>query len=265
MSTLREVSGMKSLNRACECAGCECAGLALSEWKLSQTTRADGSQTAAEQSAATYHHGDLPATLMALALEHIAREGTEKLSLRALAREAGVSATAPYKHFPTKRCLLAALATRGFRSLGAANSAVQVSGGTLEDAFVQMGMAYIRFATENPTTYQIMFGTVIEDFSEYPDLAEASEQSFSPLRNLIDLALAERPTWQMTPELLGGLIWSSVHGIASLAIFATTRHDMDKSLMRRPNQALAALIREQERALRIQMRGLLLQSEPEGH
>ena len=172
-----------------------------------------------------------------------------------------MSATAPYKHFPTKRCLLAALATRGFRALGAANAKVQVSGAALEDSFVRMGMAYIRFATENPTTYQIMFGTVIEDFSEYPDLAEAAEQSFSPVRNLIDLALAHRPNWQMTPELLGGLIWSSVHGIASLAIFAATRLDMDKALMRRPNQALAALMQEQERALRIQMRGLLLQGE----
>ena len=54
---------------------------------------------------------------MSLAIEHIAEEGTEKLSLRALAREAGVSATAPYRHFPTKKCLLAALATRGFDDL----------------------------------------------------------------------------------------------------------------------------------------------------
>ena len=51
------------------------------------------------RSEGAYHHGDLPATLMDLALVHIAREGTEKLSLRALAREAGVSPTAPYKHF----------------------------------------------------------------------------------------------------------------------------------------------------------------------
>ena len=236
---------------------------------MSETSPPDAAQPVdgqpvAEKDDGAYHHGDLPATLMALALTHIALEGTEKLSLRALAREAGVSATAPYKHFPTKRCLLAALATQGFRALGEATSSVDVTGTDLEDAFVAMGMAYIRFATENQTAYQIMFGTVIEDFSEYPELSEAAEQSFSPVRNLIDLALARRSGWDMTPELLGGIIWTTVHGMASLLIFAATRLDMDKALMRRPNQALAALIQEQERALRIQMRGLLMQSETTG-
>ena len=165
---MREVFRMKSLNRASTGAF-----LALSEGNLSQTDRPEPSQAAEDEGGDAYHHGDLPATLMAMALERIAEEGTEKLSLRALAREAGVSPTAPYKHFPTKRCLLAALATQGFRALGEANGSVAVSGADLEDSFVRMGMAYIRFATGNPTAYQIMFGTVIEDFSEYPELAEA--------------------------------------------------------------------------------------------
>ncbi len=253
------MSDSKSLNR-----GSSCASLQIPQAVPGGSgTRSEGilSQTNPPAEAtgdSAYHHGDLPATLMELALEHIAREGTEKLSLRALAREAGVSATAPYKHFPTKRCLLAALATRGFRALEAANSAVQISG-ELEDSFVEMGLAYIRFATENPTAYQIMFGTVIDDFSAYPDLAEAAEASFSPVRQLIDLALARRPDWDMTPELLGGLIWTMVHGMASLIIFAAFRLDMDEALLRRPNQALAALIQDQERALRIQVRGVLSQ------
>ena len=102
-----------------------------------------------------------------------------------------------------------------------------------------------------------MFGTVIEDFTEYPELAEAAEQSFEPVRRLIELAIANRPGWDMTPELLGGIIWTMVHGMASLLIFGASRLDMDKALMRRPNQALAALIQEPERALRTQIRGLL--------
>jgi AcrR family transcriptional regulator len=227
--------------------------------EISQPGEAQPDQLKAD---GAYHHGDLPATLMELALQHIAREGTEKLSLRALAREAGVSATAPYKHFPTKRCLLAALATRGFRALGAAVRNVPVSTADLEGSFVNMGMAYVNFATGNPTAYQIMFGTVIEDFSEYPELAEAAEESFDPVRRLIDLALAHQPDWDMTPELLGGVIWTTVHGMASLLIFAASRLDMDKAMERRPNQALAALIQEQERALRIHIRGVLLQGEP---
>ena len=209
------------------------------------------------KSEGTYHHGDLPATLMDLALAHIALEGTEKLSLRALAREAGVSATAPYRHFPTKRCLLAALATRGFRALRDANEAVTVAPGDLEGAFIRMGMAYVRFATENPTAYQIMFGTVIEDFTEYPDLAEAADQSFTPVRLLIERALKKRPGWDMTPELLAATIWTTVHGMASLLIFGASRLDVDKALMRRPNQALAALMTDQEKVLRTLIRGVL--------
>ena len=85
---------------------------------LAPPRKPDGQPAAATgASATTYHHGDLPETLMALALEHIAESGTEKLSLRALAREAGVSATAPYRHFPSKQCLLAeTLRREGARS-----------------------------------------------------------------------------------------------------------------------------------------------------
>ena len=205
----------------------------------------------------TYHHGDLPATLMDLALEHIAREGTEKLSLRALAREAGVSPTAPYRHFPTKRCLLAALATRGFRTLRDINQSVSLSGEDLERSCIRLGMGYIHFAMENPTAYQIMFGTVIDDFTPYPELAEAAEQSYAAVRHLIELIMASRPDLRTSPELLGGAIWAAVHGIASLAIFGASREDMEGADVRRPNQALSALLADPEQALRILMGGIL--------
>ena len=209
------------------------------------------------RSGSAYHHGDLPVTLMDLALVHIAREGTEKLSLRALAREAGVSPTAPYRHFPTKRCLLAALATRGFRQLREINESVTLSGEDLEGSFIRLGMGYIRFATDNPTTYQIMFGTVIDDFSPYPELAEAAEQSYAAVRQLIELVLASRPGLTMSPEMLGGAIWAAVHGIASLAIFGASRTDMENALSRRPNQALSALLGDPEQVLRTLMAGIL--------
>ena len=202
-----------------------------------------------------YHHGDLPATLMDLALESIAREGTEKLSLRALARSAGVSATAPYRHFPTKRCLLAALATRGFRQLRAYNEANFDEGGTLEERFLSVGMGYIRFATENPTTYQIMFGSVIDDFSEYPDMAEAAEASYAPVLTMMEEAIAAHPGWDMTPERLGAITWSAVHGVASLLLFALSRRDVE--LKTGPMHSLVTLQEDPEQALRILSRGIL--------
>ncbi|MGE0626043.1 MAG: TetR/AcrR family transcriptional regulator [Pseudomonadales bacterium] len=202
-----------------------------------------------------YHHGDLPVTLMDLALEHIAAEGTEKLSLRALAREAGVSPTAPYRHFPTKRCLLAALATRGFRRLQVINATHDLENEDLETAFMRLGMGYIRFALENPTAYGIMFGTVIEDFSSYPDLAEAAEASYAPVRRLVDRMLAHYPDEDMTADLLAGATWSSVHGIASLLIFGQSRTDRYGD--RGPSRAMRALAADPEAALRAHMLGLL--------
>lgn len=203
-----------------------------------------------------YHHGDLPATLMDLALERIAQEGTEKLSLRALAHDAGVSPTAPYRHFPRgKRCLLAALATRGFRELERINEQNSRDEADLEEAFLALGLGYVAFARENPTTYQIMFGTVIHDFSAYSELAEAAEASYAPVQKLIERIIESHPDWDMTPELLGGITWSAVHGIASLLIFGAERMDDDQD--RTPNQALKALAGDPETALRTLVQGIL--------
>jgi len=202
----------------------------------------------------TYHHGDLPATLMDLALVHIGEEGTEKLSLRALAREAGVSPTAPYRHFPSKRCLLAALATRGFRQLQAINEAHESGRLGLETAFVELGMGYVRFAVENATTYQIMFGSVIDDFNPYPDLADAAEASYRPLQKTIDALKEQNPDLNLSPEMLGGIIWAMVHGVASLLIYGQSRPDDET---RAPGRAMTALAGQPEAALRILYQGLL--------
>ena len=80
--------------------------------------------TATEPGKGNYHHGELRELLMGLALARIAIDGTEKFSLRALAREANVSATAPFRHFTNKHALFAALATEGFQQLGERVSAV---------------------------------------------------------------------------------------------------------------------------------------------
>ncbi len=194
---------------------------------------------------------------MDMALEKIAEEGTEKLSLRALAREAGVSPTAPYRHFPTKRCLLAALATRGFRRLREINESHDLDGADLEESFVVLGMGYIRFAVDNPTTYQIMFGTVIDDFSEYPDLTASADASYAPVKALIELTLARHPDWDLSVELLGGVTWSMVHGIASLLIFGKDKMRTGNDLHRGPNQAVMALMVDPEKALRTLVHGML--------
>ena len=165
----------------------------------------------------SYHHGELPDVIMRLALKHIESDGTEKLSLRALAREAGVSQTAPYRHFPTKKCLLAALATRGFVELRDRVRSIVDSDQPIETRFMQMGVGYVEFALENPTTYHLMFGSVLADFAEYDMLHEAATSAYAQVRRC-ESQLIEAKQLDVNAARFGGVIWAGVHGIASLLL-----------------------------------------------
>jgi AcrR family transcriptional regulator len=202
-----------------------------------------------------YHHGDLRETLLKLALVHIAAEGTERLSLRALAREAGVSPTAPYRHFPSKRCLLAALITRGFRGLEQRLKAARdAAGDELEAQFLAVGNAYVQFALDNPTCYHLMFSTVLEDFSEYAELKQASVDSYGVMLDILEALLARGPGRDIGIDRGGGVAWAAVHGLASLLLFGLDRGGPAGD--RTPLQSLAALARDPDAALRLLLRGL---------
>lgn len=201
-----------------------------------------------------YHHGDLAGALMDTAIRHIAADGTENLSLRALARECGVSATAPYRHFPSKRCLLAALATRGFLRLRERCRQSLDSDADLGDQLLALGLAYIDFATDNPTDYQLMFGSVIEDFSEYDMLADAAEQCYGVVLSVLEKLARERPGLGMTAIELGSVVWPAVHGISSLMLFQLGASDGPRP--RTPQQTLRTLQSDPRRALELLIRGV---------
>ena len=166
-----------------------------------------------------YHHGDLRDTLMAAALEHIEVGGTEKLSLRALAREAGVSPTAPYRHFPTKTCLLAALATEGFVELGAvAERVVQGTFGSARERVVALGSGYVEYALAQPVKYRLMFGGVLTDFSAFEELVVAAESCYERVLGVIAAGIDQREFIDAPATELGAATWSAFHGIASLLI-----------------------------------------------
>ena len=203
-----------------------------------------------------YHHGDLAATLMDLALERIAEEGSHKVSLRALAREAGVSATAPYRHFPTKRCLFAAIATRGFRQMRERMLSACSDDLPLEERFIALGLTYIDYALENPATYQLMFGQVLDDFSGYEELGEAATASYAVLLGMIRELQERNPSLTRDTEELGAVVWAGVHGISSLLQFYLARREQTASVV--PRRSLATLYEQQEQALRMLMQGLLV-------
>ena len=108
-----------------------------------------------------YHHGDLRQALVDAAIKLLRKEGLDALTLRGVAREAGVSQAALYRHFEDRRALVAAVAEDGFRRLGAAMMAKPDSRSRSKnpgEGLRQLAVQDLRFAHANPAEYRVMFG-----------------------------------------------------------------------------------------------------------
>lgn len=157
-----------------------------------------------------FHHGDLKAALARSAAGLIERSGVDALSLREVAREAGVSAAAPYRHYASKAALLAEVAQQGFEQLRGA--LVEVAAGLdRRSAFLVQCLAYVRFAQEHVALYRLMFGP-FPDKHQYPGLVSAGDKLFAVLDEQIS-GEGERAD----PARSVGC-WAFVHGLAMLAI-----------------------------------------------
>ena len=133
-----------------------------------------------------YHHGDLRQSLIEGAIALIHQAGIRDLSLRQVARQAGVSHNAPYRHFEDKEALLAAVAQQGFQSLRSAlEAAKQAAPPPPPQRLAVIGVAYVEFALANPAYYRVMFGEYRNNLNQYPDLAEAAQQAFRVLEDTI--------------------------------------------------------------------------------
>jgi AcrR family transcriptional regulator len=151
-----------------------------------------------------YHHGDLRRALLDAAVDVIATSGVGALSLRDLARRAGVSHAAPTHHFGDKAGLLTAVAASGYSLLGAALSAA-------DGDFLEQGVAYVRFALDHPAHFEVMFR---------PALYHADDPSLAEARNRTSEALyagaATLPAAGANPLIIGLAGWSMAHGLATL-------------------------------------------------
>jgi AcrR family transcriptional regulator len=157
-----------------------------------------------------YHHGDLRLALVQAGHTILERDGLSALTLRACAREAGVSHAAPLYHFRNLAELLAAIAASGFddfvKALGHGSSHVADP----LDRLIEMGIAYVRFAGANPALYRVMFG------SEMPNVQSEA------------LGLAMHAAWDQLYAAVyaaagqshalsnAALVWSVAHGHAML-------------------------------------------------
>jgi|RhiMethySRZTD1v2_1073278.scaffolds.fasta_scaffold19842_10 AcrR family transcriptional regulator len=165
--------------------------------------------------------------LLQAARDVVATDGLEGLTLRAIARHAGVSHGAPLRHFPSLAALLAALAAEGFTGLmatidavlDAADDEAVAQGRTLtsRQRVAVAGQAYVRFALAEPGVYSVMFRQERVDVTD-----EAYQlQGFAAFQQLVDLvAAAQRDGWRPEGDTveLAAVFWANVHGLAELSL-----------------------------------------------
>ena len=165
-----------------------------------------------------YHHGNLRPALLEAALGLVAEEGTATLSLRAVARAAGVSRAAPYHHFADKEALLAAVKQHGFDQLVACMETEVPTDGPRLDRLEACGQAYIRFAVANPELYRLMFGERTFDAEAYPELANSGRCTFQLLLDQVIGAQGDGTFRPGDPLKIALSIWAGVHGITMLLL-----------------------------------------------
>lgn len=161
-----------------------------------------------------YHHGDLRAALLAAADRIVRAQGIGALSLRQVARKAGVSHAAPYHHFRTRDHLLAAVAAAGFDRLRAeVDGALRTARPNPEAQWRAGASGYLRFVLGNGELYRIMFGDPMTNRAKFPEVATAARRAFEPL-----VAGARSSAPDVEPEELARTAWALLHGIAILAL-----------------------------------------------
>ena len=164
----------------------------------------------------TYHHGDLPQQAHQLAMETLREHGDSAISLRALAKQIGVSAPALYRHFIDRDSLLAELAVTGFESLRERLLAVKQCSPRL--ALVDIGLVYVSFAQEEPNLYRLMFGGRVLPRGVHPRLDVAGKNAFQVLEDTIARAQQVGYVKPIPLSLMTAAAWSLVHGLAQLTI-----------------------------------------------
>jgi AcrR family transcriptional regulator len=159
-------------------------------------------------SKAAYHHGDLRAACVSAAMELLEESGESALSLRAVARRAGVSPAAPYRHYADREALVSAVAALGYRELAERLAAAHPSPSTPEQ-LTSVAVAYVQFALERPALFRIMFGEPCDRDNDERMAATAAVGLY--LREIVGRVFPAADA-----EAMATATWALVHGLAFL-------------------------------------------------
>jgi AcrR family transcriptional regulator len=197
-----------------------------------------------------YHHGNLKPALIAAAVERIAEVGPAAFTLREVARRAGISHSAPYRHFRDKGELLAAVATQGFERLAMAldvsdthlGRARQRRPGPHWHACRRVASPTSNSALRSPEHLQVMFDWPLEP-TGYPELKAASARAFGILLNLVQEAQRHGDLPEGDSLLLARIAWSMVHGVAKPAIGSRLPYMSERGVLEFAGLAIDTLYR----------------------
>ncbi|GAA1993875.1 TetR/AcrR family transcriptional regulator [Amycolatopsis minnesotensis] len=168
---------------------------------------------------------DLQHRLIATATALLAEEGVEAVTLRRIAKDSGVSHSAPLRHFSGRAQLLSAVAAEGFAALGGG----PLPDGTPHERLLAACRAYVAFALENPALFELMFRHDLVDTAE-PRLAAAAGAVFSRFGALV--AAAQATGWRddATEDALAASLWAALHGLAGLRLWNGVSTDLGQAL-----------------------------------
>jgi AcrR family transcriptional regulator len=188
-----------------------------------------------------YHRLNLKQSLLDAAVALIGEVGPQAFTLREVARRAGVSHNAPYRHFRDKDDLLAGVAAQGFDQLTESMKKAMARGRTAAERLNLAGRGYVQFALRWPRHVLVMFETPVPDV-QLPEHAGAAQRAFQTLLDAIAAVQAEGGLPQGDPQPFAVAAWSAVHGLAKLAIGGRLPFDA-KQTLRFTNYLTQALAR----------------------
>ncbi|MFQ5702393.1 MAG: TetR/AcrR family transcriptional regulator [Gemmatimonadales bacterium] len=165
--------------------------------------------------------GDVEAAILEAARDLLAHGGEQELSMRHVAEEVGISATAIYHYFDGKQDLVNRVVHMGFQRFGAYLEEAMAAHpeGSLERMHA-LGKAYLRFALENKAYFRVIFSLRSKTPSERPELPEGG--GYHLMRKEINAAIAAGTIRKVDPDLLSMYLWCSVHGLVTLALCGAT-------------------------------------------
>lgn len=167
-----------------------------------------------------YHHGNLKEDLIQIALDFIAKEDVDKLTLKVLADATGTSRSAIYKHFKNKDALIEAMIVRGFDKFDADTTVyLKDTNKSLIDRFYLTGKLYVEFARENPNLYRLLFGKKYAHIREETlSIKDEDCSGFAALKKMVEEAQQQGVYKKEDSYKQSIVIWATMHGVASLII-----------------------------------------------